>query len=90
MELVIGRDEKELSSGVEGQRCDGNVALCKPTLTATLQKQSDTRRNVSLPTTWLFSSFCNVSTLQQSKINEPLNFMLELEALLFMLPRQMK
>lgn len=42
VELVIGRDEKELSSGVEGQRCDGNVALRKPTLAAALQKQSDT------------------------------------------------
>lgn len=40
MEFVVGGDEEELSSGVEGQWGDGHVTFCKPALTATLQTES--------------------------------------------------
>lgn len=39
VELIVGGDQKELSSRVEGQGGNGNIALCKPTLTATLQTE---------------------------------------------------
>lgn len=38
VQLVVGGDEEQLSGRVEGQRGDGHVALCKPTLTAALQR----------------------------------------------------
>ena len=39
VELVVGGDQEELSGRVEGQRGDGNITLCEPTLTAALQKE---------------------------------------------------
>lgn len=39
VKLIVGGDQEELSSRVEGQRCDGNIALCKPTLTTTLKEK---------------------------------------------------
>lgn len=40
VKLVVGGDQEELSSWVEGQGCDGNIALCKPTLTTTLKEKN--------------------------------------------------
>lgn len=39
VEFIVGGDQKELSSRVEGQGGNGDIALCKPTLTATLQTE---------------------------------------------------
>lgn len=39
MQLVVGGDEEELSSRVEGQRGNGDVALREPALAAALQEQ---------------------------------------------------
>lgn len=36
VQLVVGGNEEQLSGRVEGQRGDGHVALCKPTLTPAL------------------------------------------------------
>lgn len=38
VELIVGGDQEELRSRVKGQGCDGNIALCKPTLATALQK----------------------------------------------------
>lgn len=40
VQLVVGGDQEELGSRVEGQGGDGNIALCEPTLTAALQRNT--------------------------------------------------
>lgn len=42
VQLVVGGDEQQLGSGVEGQRGDGHVALCKPALAAALHTRIHT------------------------------------------------
>lgn len=41
VELIVSGDQKELRSRVKGQGGNGNIALCKPTLTTTLQKKKN-------------------------------------------------